>query len=301
MILAANQMLSELWLIFKGHLCMKILLFLLVLFRECRIETEHCPFFSQNETSSAKIAILKDSECLDGFPRHFRTLAPIGLPIFASAQFSKSELVFMMNSKPSNKPLVILDLRKEFHGFLNGIPISWFCPRNWHNAMSTGKEIEFFENQRLQFIQEQKQVEIFYKQKEFLYNSTIIAVKDVCSERHLAESLDSLYVRIPISDHRHPSENAVRKLLNTFKRYPLQYFHYLVHGRGGAGRTTLVLVMIDIIQNEGRLSFHQIIKRQFSMGRSDLSDVLRHKDSYKFTHAVNRLKFLVKFYLKYGS
>ena len=58
-------------------------------------------------------------------PRNFRDLNLYNLKAIASAQFSENELIFI-KKKFFNKKITIVDLRKENHFFINGIPVSIF-------------------------------------------------------------------------------------------------------------------------------------------------------------------------------
>ena len=80
-------------------------------------------------------------------PNNFRSMAQLGnIPGSAasgSAQYSLSQLKWMITSKNVGSPLVLVDLRQESHGFFNlgpspvnnekYIAVSWFAERDWSN------------------------------------------------------------------------------------------------------------------------------------------------------------------------
>jgi hypothetical protein len=66
----------------------------------------------------------KSETSKDGMPRNFRDLSVIGINAISSAQFSEDELQKLRQKYPNEK-IVIVDLRQESHGFINGKPVSW--------------------------------------------------------------------------------------------------------------------------------------------------------------------------------
>src|SRR5258708_7019779 len=50
----------------------------------------------------------------------------------ASGQFSQQGLEKILELIPSNH-ILLLDLREESHGFINGIAVSWYSEKDWGN------------------------------------------------------------------------------------------------------------------------------------------------------------------------
>ncbi len=65
------------------------------------------------------------------------------LSISGSAQFSREGLR-QLQEKLAGKKLLVVDLRQESHGFLNGWPVSWYADHDWANLGKTLKEVESF-------------------------------------------------------------------------------------------------------------------------------------------------------------
>ena len=80
-------------------------------------------------------------------PNNFRSMTQLGniagSAASGSAQYSLSQLKWMITSKNVGSPLVLVDLRQESHGFFNlgpnpvnnekYIAVSWFAERDWSN------------------------------------------------------------------------------------------------------------------------------------------------------------------------
>ena len=76
---------------------------------------------------------------------------------------------------------------------------------------------------------------------------------------------------------------------------PKSWYHF--HCLNGKGRTSLLLVMLDIIKNAPRVSLEDIVKRQRFLGSEDLFDVEVWKGgSYSKNRLEQRKKFVEKFY-----
>ena len=75
------------------------------------------------------------------------TPTPPGMAGRASAarQFSALDLNTTRQTLPP--AVCVVDLRQEPHGFINGIPVSWYGLRNWTYAEKSGEAIEQLENE----------------------------------------------------------------------------------------------------------------------------------------------------------
>ena len=83
--------------------------------------------FTASRALAQKASLLtfdKSEITKDGMTRNFRDLSVIGIIAIASAQFSEDELQKLRQKYPNEK-IVIVDLRQESHGFINGKPVSW--------------------------------------------------------------------------------------------------------------------------------------------------------------------------------
>lgn len=248
-------------------------------------------------------------------PKHFRTskdefkfnIIPLAsregldrLNISGSAQFSEQSLKTLLAQLGSLPSLYIIDLRQESHGFLNGIAVSWYLPRNWDNKGKPLYEIQDNEKAllldalRKQFVTLH---EIVKKRGQLSSLETIdipIVVHESLTEQALVSPLKLAYARIPVTDHLPPAEENVDRFIAFIRTLPRsKWIHF--HCAGGMGRTTTFMAMYDMMMNAKNVSFHDILSRQWLLGGSNL-ETLPHPSAWNFSYSQERLKFLQDFY-----
>jgi hypothetical protein len=223
-------------------------------------------------------------------PVNFRaTNAKSNLHLFGSAQFSEANLRYVLQNYP--KPSYIFDLRQESHGFLNGSAISWYGKNNWANLNKNGQQVEKIENKMLAILKNQN-TEIVYQTKPNK-DPMEIHPTTVSNEQSLAQKYNIQYVRIPVPDHRRPSDQEVDNFLKIIRQIPAEQWIYL-HCRGGRGRTTTFMAMVDMMRNAKNNKLEEILDRQHRLGGSDFSKV--YLDDKFGHHAQERYQFLKDFY-----
>lgn len=221
-----------------------------------------------------------------------------------SAQFSERGLE-ELQKKLNQKDLVIIDLREEPHGFINGAPVSWmYKDGRWPDKNLSYDKIEEQEKELLKnalkevhitiyriFKNRDEEDEIFHD--EFIPVAT--TVKNVTTESNLCAKMGLGYVRVPITDHDAPTDSNVNTFMIFYKARPEGSWTH-VHCRGGRGRTSTVLIMIDMIHNAKKLTFDQIMEREIIINDINLltpSSILAKKFNKGFER---RLNFLKEFY-----
>lgn len=249
------------------------------------------------------------------FPKHFRTTSdPISisdnidltgladLHAAGSSQFSKLALEKVLNKLKvlKVKNLIVVDLREESHGFLNGNAVSWYGP---HNATNEGKRPNKIENMQARLLSELEKLnyvtvfKILQKSKDAIIEKVkpidylvhrVASEGDVLADNHLD------YKRFYVQDFHPPAPKQVQEFIQFAKSLPPDTW-ILFHCRAGMGRTTVFMSMYDMMHNAKHVSFDDIIARQAALGGKDLKK-LPPVGSYKYKFAVQRLKFLHKFY-----
>ena len=165
-----------------------------------------------------------DPLILDGFT---------GMQASGSDQFSAESLKKILSTIPSEKVLII-DLREESHGFINGMAVGWYgCNYNWENKDKPLNEIEEDESQRLANLLKKGSADI-YLDKTFQYTTTV-SVEEVFTEKSLAYSLGAEYARIPVSDHAKPSDLSVEMFVEIIKAHTKDTWYH-IHCSGGKGK-----------------------------------------------------------------
>lgn len=214
----------------------------------------------------------------------------------ASAQFSEKSLAKILEIVPSNQ-IILVDLREESHGFINGIAISWRAENNWGNKDKNLEEILFNEKLLLQKTINDKDIKLYQKNSD--KDPVLVHVKEAFSEADLAKKMGINYVRIPASDHLKPNHKEVDLFIEFMKNHILKnetsnaWIH--LHCSAGRGRSTTFIAMYDMMQNAPHVSFHDILKRQAMIGGKDLFEIVDASD-WRYEHNFERIQFLSNFY-----
>lgn len=251
---------------------------------------------------------MKDAATL---PNNFRTssdkitdgsLQTFGLSdlhVIGSQQYSEQGLLTALNHIPS-KSVILIDLRKESHGFLNGSSISWYGPQNATNAAKSTEQVELSQARLLKRVRsahfrsvytiQQKSNDAFIEK----VSRDLVRVKSVKSEQQVADALGLAYKRYYVKDFNKPDDETVVSFVKFATDVPADTWLYF-HCRAGKGRTTTFMAMYDMIKNAKNVSFGDIMARQIALGGSKLTE-LPEEGSFKYQYASKRLKFLQDFY-----
>ena len=96
-------------------------------------------------------------------------------------------------------------------------------------------------------------------------NPRPVAVTDLLTEKQFVEQAGVRYVRLMVTDHLRPTDAEVDRFITTARNLPEDgWVHF--HCHAGRGRTTMFLVLWDILHNADRVSLVDITKRQSRAG-----------------------------------
>src|SRR5262249_52788723 len=160
-----------------------------------------------------------------------------------SSQFSEKTLRAVRDKMPGS--LFIVDLRRESHGFVNGIPISWYEPRNASNIGLSRDQILRMEEKQLAFLSNPLTIQRIVKKSSGVIEASEpleITIKNIETEAQLAKRLNLHYIRIPVLDHHRPNDEAVDEFVTLVKSLPPDTWLYF-HCRGGKGRSTTFMTL----------------------------------------------------------
>jgi protein-tyrosine phosphatase len=217
------------------------------------------------------------------------------LCVSGSGQFSEQSLDKILSTIPAKK-ILLLDLREESHGFINGIAVSWYSDKDWSNKDKSLEEILADEKQRLQKALKEKNIYLFEK-AFFPENPHLIQVQEVYTEAELAKRMGIPYVRIPVTDHLKPSVEVVDQIIHLIKNQLIDQKIWIhSHCSAGRGRTTTFICMYDMMLNASKVSFEDILLRQALIGGKDLTEPFDIYD-WRYEHHFERLQFLKDFYM----
>jgi protein-tyrosine phosphatase len=244
------------------------------------------------------VRLVLDARNSLSLPRNFR-VSP-DLHMAGGAQYSEMELQQILQ-RLRGKKLLVIDLRQESHGFLNGNAVSWYGPQDAANAGKTAREIEADQRWRLAALRAKKNVKVDSALRKSADGSiesakpVEFAVHSVMSEAELAEKNHLRYQRIYVQDFHAPSVHETNRFIKLVRDLPASQWIYF-HCHAGIGRTTTFMVMFDMMRNAKQDSFEKILARQEAIGGKDLSVLPASKASFKYAAADERMEFLHSFY-----
>jgi hypothetical protein len=238
-------------------------------------------------------------------PRTFRemngkenTINIDNLHASASAQFSYQSLI-ALKERYNHRKLIIVDLRQESHFFINGNAVSLYKTLNTANIEKSIDAIMNEEEGLVSLMRKSLYAEVYERVGEKKQNNWKITKMPVFSthtEKQLVESISLRYARFNVTDHKHPSDEEVDRFLEFVKTLPKNYWLHF-HCAGGKGRSTSFLAMLDMIRNGNKLSFDEVLTRQYELKGADLrkASVMVRKIDY-VDSLIDRNEFLEKFY-----
>src|SRR5262245_45655877 len=126
-----------------------------------------------------------------------------------SAQFGAMGLQAIIERV--GRPLVVVDLRQESHGLLDGVPVSWYASHDQVNVVRSLTEVRQDEQRRLAALAGEGEVTAFVKAAELDSGEISEAMpirlpaRPALTERDLVQSLGAGYLRIPATDFLPPT------------------------------------------------------------------------------------------------
>lgn len=241
------------------------------------------PYFA---TRISTILIL-NSKNNESLPGEFRIITPLGAS--ASSQFTRGGLQKILETLQKQN-IIIVDLREEPHGFLNGNAISWFSDRNWGNQGESKPSIIRDENEKIHGLSEKIFTFVFIHKTY----PVPFWVESAMTEQELTRAFNTEYYRLPITDHIKPSDETVDEFVNFIKKLPKEnWLHF--HCSAGKGRTSTVLTMLDMMHYSKEISFSEFISRQIEFGGINLLGLSPEKE-WKHNYFQDRSNFLQQFH-----
>ena len=229
--------------------------------------------------------LVLDEEFTYELPRNFRTTASLfqnpengeklpsragleSLKAATSAQFSEKTLKNAL--KQLQGPVWMIDLRRESHGYVNGIPISWYKPHNDSNQDLTTTALLLREQAMVLALNEFNPLivqRITKKTAGIIHSSEPfeVAIERLETEQQLTKRLGLEYRRLQVLDRNKPDDAVVDEFIQMIKTLPADATLYF-HCRGGKGRSTTFMILYDMLKNGKTVSLVDIVLRQQLIG-----------------------------------
>lgn len=219
---------------------------------------------------------------------NFRDLGIFNLKISASAQFNEDELKNIIQNYPNQK-ITFIDLRLEYHGFIDGEPINL---RNYYS-----QTLPFDQSQEKQVL-----LDVVKKKFSLIENSDNKSVLtksnisyEVLTEEEIVKKYHCNYQRFPLKDHHFPDHNQFEDFVQFIKNIEKDSNHRIhVHCAAGYGRTAIFLAIYDILINHQNSSINEIFTRQANLGGANLANI-EYEDEWSFEQKQN-IQILLQFY-----
>lgn len=275
-----------------------------------------CHIGLKADQKAEEIVLILNMKNVEEVPVHFRTTrdslhfsnlstepSTIGLEVLqasGSGQFSEKGLQATLKKLKHPSTISIVDLRQESHGFINGIAVSWFVPKNWGNIGKTLTQIDQQEHNLLQAILKDKTASISIvlqmSPEDYILKKDVqnVTLDNIATEKELANSTRIGYIRIPVTDHLRPSNVDVDQFIEFVRKLPKgTWLHF--HCSDGGGRTTTLMAMYDMMHNAKKVGLDDILNRQWLLGGIQLESLPNIGD-WKYDLEADRAVFLKRFY-----
>jgi hypothetical protein len=156
---------------------------------------------------------------------------------------------------PQGAQLYLVDLREETHLYFNDRAVSWYADKDFANVGQTLEWILADQADRLARIKAQRATQIYCLTQDDQgnvaptgYNELLVA--SAATEKEVAGAMPFSprpnYIRIPVTDHCAPSEDAFNRFVELcVSLKPNDWVH--CHCHGGDGRTTTFLTLFDMV------------------------------------------------------
>jgi hypothetical protein len=180
--------------------------------------------------------------------------------------------------------IVIIDLRQEFHWLIHDrnqwVPFNLFEPNFPYNRIKNKETIVSEETDACKKIDKQPYIDILHIQKKgtagqikmskkvriYRTSRPFCLTEEQLIKRYFSKSC--IYYRVPIQDHCIPDAQSFDMLKKIIANHQHDWIH--LHCKGGVGRTSLVLMIIDILRHKKAFTFNEYVQRQIKRGGANL-------------------------------
>ena len=204
------------------------------------------------------------------------------LHLSGSDQFSTRTFKQILDGMPrgsSPDGLLILDLRNDLHGFLNGAPAAW---RDWdlqsQPSLRSAEGLLAEEAQRFSAI-EGTQQKVWLAPGDLQWRGTVeVTIESAQTEPAWLQSQKVGYTRMPIPLWVVPTDDTIDGIVKLVAGMsPRRWIH--VHDGWTQWGTVIVMTMIDMMRNAQQVPLQDILVRQSVLAGLNLNEI-PHSEQY---------------------
>lgn len=170
-------------------------------------------------------------------------------------------------------PKIIVDGMAEFHGYVNGIPTTFFA------------------------YQRHGRPDFKHLIRRWIFTGTT----KICADRVIPEAIEAKkygfdYKKVNIGSKFIETDANIDEIVAFYDTLPPNaWLHF--HCAHGKGRTSILLIMLDTLKNAPRIALADIVKRQYLLGSEDLLNIeVWQNGTYDEKKLKARKKFIEAFY-----
>ncbi len=245
-------------------------------------------FFRTVPTSTTSGVLILDQKLGGAKVQNYRRnphLKISGSASFGPAAMKDFEKLMNQNVRGSKKdrgPLVVIDLCKEPHGLVNDNPATWVDEHNWVSAGLTYD----------QALQEERRLFHSLKVGQIIDAQEI---KSIESEQSMLMGAGYSYLRWPIVDSVRPSDSDMDSFIAEVRKLPAKPWIHM-SCRTGRGRTTLMMLLYDILLNAKSDKFDDIVKRNIELSQDPDLLLVGDDKNWRYPFQVELNEFVREFY-----
>lgn len=171
-----------------------------------------------------------------------------------------------------NDPIIIIDGMDKIHGYIHGIPSTFFSYQKPNPHWK------------------------YYIRRWIYTGSTDVHPELIVPEEIEAQKHGFSYTNLKVGSKFISSNETIDNLVKVLENMPANtWIHF--HCHYGKGRTSMMLVLYDIMKNAPLVSLEDIIKRQHLLGSEDLLNTdVWEGGSYTQKQLEDRKTFITQFY-----
>lgn len=190
------------------------------------------------------------------------------LSVSFSNQFSREQfynLTPVLGELVDYKTIYFIDLRSESHGFVNGLPISFYKKDNLSNEGLDAFQITVDEEKKLTLIKGKNITAYEFIDNVKTDSSVEINVREFQTEKDLVSNAGFNYKRIPATENVIPSNDKIDEFINFIKVLDINNIWLHFHSDDDMSRTSIFVSLFDMMKNPN-LSLEDIIYRDAMIG-----------------------------------